>query len=150
MSLKFRKAFRFEGDVEEWIASQMIGYTLNAPCGQSPLGILRLDNDPAMNPTQLYEIPKIPFACESFDTVLSDPPWKLPYFERQQQFFELCHVVKTHGRIIFNAPWVPTAKCVELETVFVRPGKTPWANTSVVSLFRKTKSCAYADAGRPK
>lgn len=51
----------------------------------------------------------LPFKDNSFDTVISDPPWKaLSLNQRQQIFKEVVRVTKPTGKILYNSPWLPT------------------------------------------
>jgi hypothetical protein len=80
----------------------------------------------------------------TFDTVVSDPPWKIGFYQRMKPFFECVRVCKVRGRIIYNAYWIPTSKFVELKEVWVRQD-TDWSNTSVISVFKKTSDVPDAD-----
>ena len=63
---------------------------------------------------------KLPFKDNTFDTVISDPPWKINFFKRMKPFFEAVRVCKIGGRIIYNCTWRPTLKCVQLQEVIIR------------------------------
>ena len=78
----------------------------------------------------------LPFEDNTFDTVISDPPWRIGFYHRMKPFFECVRVCKVKGRIIYNAYWIPTSKLVRLEEVWVRQD-TDWSNTSVISVFEK-------------
>ena len=72
---------------------------------------------------------------------VSDPPWKISYYERFKPFFECVRVCKVGGKIIYNATWIPMtpSKDVKLEEVWVRQDND-FSNVSVISIFRKIKS----------
>ena len=135
--LKFKKSMIWEPSVEEFVKQQISGYTLNVPCGDSLLGNERVDMDAERNPTKIADMNEIPFANNTFDTVISDPPWHINFFHRPRQFFELIRVCKVGGKIIFNATWVPTSKAVELKEVWIRQS-TDFSNASMLSVFEKT------------
>lgn len=80
------------------------------------------------------------FPSNSFDTVVSDPPWKIGYYERFKPFFECVRVCKVGGLIIYNATWIPStpSKDAELMEIFVRQDND-FSNTSIISVFKKVK-----------
>jgi SAM-dependent methyltransferase len=67
----------------------------------------------------------LPFATGSFDYAICDPPWidvsDGDDGQRARLFRELCRVVKSGGRILFNATWLPSESLpVVLEDVIPR------------------------------
>lgn len=145
--LRFRTAMRWEPEVETFIRSHMTGKTLNVPCGKSLLGDVRVDNVlpdleiGVLNPTgfRLGDMSNLRemFGMDVFDTVISDPPWHLGFYQRPRQFFALVEVCKIGGRVIFNAPWIPETKYAVLEETWIRQS-APFSNASILSVFRKT------------
>ncbi len=79
---------------------------------------------------------KLPFGDNTFDTVISDPPWKIGFFQRQRPFFECVRVCKVGGFIIYNCTWKPISKYVKLEEQVIRTDNN-WANVSVIWIFQK-------------
>lgn len=136
--LTFKKSMVWEQEIEELIKSKIVGKSLNVCCGESKIGDVRVDIDPAMKPDIVADMNELPFEENSFDTVISDPVWKLNYYKRMKPFFECVRVCKVGGRIIYNATWIPTSKCVELEEIYVRQS-AQFGNVSVVCIFKKTK-----------
>lgn len=114
------------------------GYSLNICSGLSDLGDVKIDLDPKDPGIQKADMNNLPFADETFDVVLSDPPWKLNFFKRQKPFFEAVRVCKTGGAIIYNCVWKPVSKFIELEKVFIRTDNN-WSNISAVWIFKKTR-----------
>jgi len=137
--LLFRKAFVWEKEVEDFVRSQMFGRTLNVCCGASALGDTRVDILPPPETTAL------PFRNGEFDTVISDPPWEISYYRRMRPFFECNRVCKVGGRVIYNAKWIPEARSVRLEEVYVRR-TAQFGNVSVICLFTKLTD-EYDEAG---
>lgn len=132
---------------ESWVWPNLItkkiqflvkGYSLNVCSGLSELGDVRLDIDPKFPAVQKADMSDIPFKDETFDTIISDPPWKTNFFQRQRPFSEAVRVCKTGGRIIYNCVWRPVSKYVKLEKVFLRTDNN-WANISAVWIFKKIK-----------
>ena len=80
----------------------------------------------------------LPFPSNTFDTVVSDPPWKIGYYERFRPFFECIRVCKIGGRVIYNATWIPESTDVVLKNVYVRQDNT-FSTTSVISVFKKVR-----------
>jgi len=131
----------WEKEVEEFIKPRIQGYSLNIPCGQSQLGDIKIDNDINSSADRIADMMSIPYPNNYFDTVISDPPWKLNHFKRPKQFFELVRVCKVGGTIIFNATWIPESKCVRLDEIWVRQSAR-FGNVSIICLFTKTKTIA--------
>jgi hypothetical protein len=78
----------------------------------------------------------LPFADERFDTVISDPPWKINWFDRWRPFFELVRVCRIGGHVIFNSYYVPWSKQIQLLELYVRQDER-FANASVLSVFER-------------
>lgn len=138
--LAFRPAFVWEQEIEDFVKERIKGYSLNVPCGASSLGDVRLDVDASLSQREAYNFFKdeIPFSKNTFDTVISDPPWKLGHYFRPKLFFSLVDVCKVGGQIIYNAPWIPTSKFVELKETWIRQS-SQFSNVSIISVFEKVK-----------
>jgi hypothetical protein len=134
----------WETEVSEFIASHMKGYSLNVPCGSSLIGSVRVDIDPAVNPSRVGDMNKLDFPDSVFDSVTSDPPWKLNFYQRMRPFFECVRVCKVQGKIIYNAPWIPTSKAVKLEETWIRQS-AQFGNVSILSIFTKTTDAYNGD-----
>lgn len=149
--LTFRPAFMWETEVEDFVEERIKGYTLNVPCGNCKLGDVRLDIDPNLSMRGAYDFfkDKIPFEPETFDTVVSDPPWKVGHYFRPRLFFSLVDVCKVGGTIIYNATWVPTSKFVELKELWIRQS-SQFSNVSVISVFEKTKKTVVQKESKEK
>jgi len=122
--------------VEEFIRNKIKGYSLNVCSGLSHLGDKKIDLDPQDRSIIKADMKNLPFEDETFDTVFSDPPWKIGYFDRWKPFLECVRVCKVGGQIIYNAYWIPWSKQVELVDVFIRQD-SPFTNTSVISVFKR-------------
>ena len=140
--LQFREAFVWEKEISDFIKENAKGYTLNVPCGQSNIGHVRLDIDPKLSQFKVYDMFKeqLPYPNNTFDTVISDPPWKVGHYLRPRLFFELVRVCKIGGRIIYNATWIPSSKYVKLMQVWIRQSGS-FANVSLISIFEKIDHC---------
>ena len=145
--LEFRKAFVWEKEVEEFVKSEMKGYTLNVPCGKSQLGDERLDIDENLSMRKAYDMfkNKLPFPNNVFDTVISDPPWAMGHYLRPRLFFELVRVCKIGGMIIYNATWLPTSKFTVLKKTLIRQSGN-FSNCSILSVFEKIAHCPEEEA----
>lgn len=139
--LKFRPAFRWEKTVEEYVQSRIIGRSINVPCGESMIGDVRVDGTMKPNVTNVFTCFKneifAPFPSRSFDTVISDPPWKIAFFDRPQWFFECVYLAKLGGRIIYNATWIPESRATQLEETVIRQSGN-FTDASIISIFTKT------------
>lgn len=138
--LDFREAFLWEDEVEEFVKKRIKGYSLNVPCGKSKLGDVRLDLRQDLSMREAYNFFKdeIPFPHNTFDTVISDPPWKIGHYFRPRLFFKLVEVCKVGGIIIYNATWIPTSKYVKLKETWIRQS-SQFSNVSIISIFQKIK-----------
>jgi hypothetical protein len=140
--LQFREAFIWEKEIEDFVKEKMQGYTLNVPCGQSKLGDERLDIDKRFSMKKAYDMFKenLPYKNNTFDTVISDPPWKVGHYFRPRLFFELVRVCKIGGHIIYNATWIPQSKHTKLIETHIRQSAS-FGNVSIISIFEKTSHC---------
>jgi len=94
-------------EVECYLASKLIGFTLHVCCGMSKLGDVRLD---------LYEkdvdvigdAARLPFADRTFDTVLIDPPYNSKFQWMHDMLNELHRLACK--RIIFQHWFSPIDK----------------------------------------
>lgn len=127
--------------VTAFVKSLIQGKSLNVCAGQNPICDVNMDLDPKDKSILKGDMRLLPFKTASFDTVVSDPPWKIGYYERFKPFFECVRVCKVGGRIIYNATWIPSCPSgdVELEKVYVRQDND-FSNTSIISVFRKLKA----------
>lgn len=124
--------------VTDFVKGKIRGYSLNVCAGKNPLCDVNLDLDPTDRTIIKGDMSLLPFKSNSFDTVVSDPPWKISYYQRFKPFFECVRVCKVGGIIIYNATWIPSTPSgdVVLEDIFVRQDNV-FANTSLISIFRK-------------
>ena len=122
--------------VDDKIKQLIHGYTLNCPAGLSEIGDVKGDLEPQAEGIKQMDMTKLPFKDNTFDTVISDPPWKINFFKRMKPFFETVRVCKVGGRIIYNCTWKPVSKYVKLEKTIIRTD-TNWAMVSVIWIFKK-------------
>ena len=134
--LTFKRSMVWESEIENYVKNRIKGYSLNIPAGSSKLGDIRADIAPQLPEVIKEDMLNLSFKKNIFDTVISDPPWKLNYFHRMRQFFELVRVCKVNGRIIFNATWLPESKAVQLEEIWVRQSAR-FGNISIMAVFKK-------------
>ena len=91
----FRPHWADSPDVERWLDREMfVGETLNFPCGESQVGDVRADTDPAVTPDVLADLDDIPFADGSFDTVYCDPPYSKHAYDKNQWAIRLWDVAR--------------------------------------------------------
>lgn len=122
--------------VTEKLRPLINGCSINVCCGLSPLGDIKVDIEPRHAGVTKADMNDLPYADNSFDTVISDPPWKLEFFKRMLPFRECVRICKVDGRIIYNCIWRPVNKYVELERAILRTDNN-FANVSVIWIFRK-------------
>lgn len=140
--LKLKASWLWEKEIEDFVKEHMKGYTLNVPCGQCQLGDVRLDIDEKLSMKETYNMFKqqLPYPPCTFDTVISDPPWKIGYYLRPRLFFELVRVCKVGGRIIYNATWIPESKFTKLISCHIRQSSS-FGNVSILAIFEKIGHC---------
>ena len=126
--------------VTEFVKNRIEGHSLNICAGKNMICDVNLDLDPKDRSILKGDMRLLPFGTGTFDTVISDPPWKIGYYERFRPFFEAVRVCKVGGRIIYNAYWIPMTPSgdVELLETWIRQDKN-FTNASVISIFRKIK-----------
>ena len=133
-----QQSWVWEKEVIDFFSERIEGHSLNVCCGLSELGDVRVDIDPKDFSVAKADMKDLPFDSNTFDTVFSDPPWKIGFYDRFRPFFEMVRVAKVGGLIMLNAYWIPTAANVSREEIWVK-AKRDFTNTSIISLFRKTR-----------
>ncbi len=137
---RWRQSWRFPRYVEEWFKEFCShGHSLNVCCGRSNIGDVRIDLDPNSTATIISPYHKLPLEDCTFDRVMSDPPWYIPFFHRMWPFYELVRVCKVGGLVAYNATWIPASKSVALMDTYVRQD-TDFGIASIVSVFQKYTS----------
>ena len=91
--------------VSDVLQNLLIPKSLHVCAGLSPLGDVRFDNDPANNPDVVGDAACLPFADESFASVLCDPPCNGKFQWNHDLLKELSRVAKK--RIIFQHWFIP-------------------------------------------
>lgn len=81
----------------------------------------------------------LPFEDNSFDTVISDPPWlDLSSNEREDMFKEVVRVTTPDGKILYNATWIPNDKHTRQFELRFRQQKQFWGGPSFAAFYRRT------------
>lgn len=135
-----QKCWVWNGDVISFVSKWIKGYSLNVCAGKNPICDINLDLDPKDRTILKGDMRLLPFDDNTFDTVVSDPPWKIGYYERFRPFFECVRVCKIGGRIVYNATWIPMCPSgdVELKEVWVRQDSN-FTNSSIICIFKKVQ-----------
>lgn len=133
---KFRRAWSWPLEIENKIRSLCEGLTLHVCSGDSTIGDVRLDlTKPATIKGDMFHLP---FRPESFDTVLCDPPWHLPYHLRGKLLRQLRDCLKGGGRLIFNCFWFPKTRGLDVDKeIFVGVPNNLWRNASLLITARR-------------
>ncbi len=124
--------------VTHFVKSRLHGHTLNVCAGRNPIASVNLDLDPHARGVIKGDMRRLPFEPHTFDVVVSDPPWKIAFFDRHRPFYECVRVCKIGGTIIYNATWIPESTDARLDEVHVRQDGR-YMTASVISVFRKMK-----------
>ncbi len=116
--LRYRKAWRWPQQVEDYIASRARGFTIHVCNGNSQLGDLKVDLTSDITDLR-GDARCLPLKDDVADTVICDPPWEIPYHHRGQLLKELRRIIKPGGQLIFNAPWSPKCPGLPVEEILV-------------------------------
>lgn len=136
---KLTRSWVWDKKVNDFVKERVIGKSINICAGLSTVGDVKIDLDPKNSKIGRADMCNLPYKDEEFDTVISDPPWKIGFFQRMKPFFEAIRVCKVGGRIIYNCTWKPISRCVELEEAIIRTDNN-WSNVSVIWIFKKIKN----------
>jgi hypothetical protein len=128
-------------EVSEVLQSLLISRSLHVCCGHSPLGDIRCDFDAETNPDVLCDAANLPFADESFESVLCDPPFNGRFQWNHDVLSELSRV--TSKRIIFQHWFIPSDPDglwkkwhkFQLSEVYIWQPKTYFGRVQVISVF---------------
>lgn len=136
----FEDSWRWPREVRHYVRGQVDDYdtVLNVCAGQSEIGDVQLDADPSHDPDVVGGMRNLPFGRDSFDAVVSDPPWRMGYHQRFKPFYEAIRVCKPGGIIVYNARWVGETDRARLVEKRIRQDD-PWANVSVITVWQKTQ-----------
>jgi hypothetical protein len=92
------------GEVEAYIASKLIPWSLHACCGLSQLGDVRVDlHEPTAD--RQCDVTNLPYSDNQFKTVLCDPPYNGSFRWNHDMLKELSRVASQ--RIIFQHWFIP-------------------------------------------
>ena len=135
-----QKCWIWNDDVTNFVKTRIKGYSLNVCAGKNPICDVNIDLYPQDKSIMKGDMRLLQFESNTFDTVISDPPWKISYYERFKPFFECVRVCKVGGTIIYNATWIPSCPSgdVELLDIYVRQDNS-FSNTSIICVFKKLK-----------
>ena len=124
---------------------------LNPFGGHSPIG-LRCDIDPACKPHVLCDALRLPFAAESFATVIFDPPYNLTNIDRRAHHLDtaigqalMC--LRAGGHMLYIHTVCPrTYKHIPIIATHFLAGT--WNHVRIVCVFRKHKHIQFDEKGR--
>ena len=137
---KFKQTWSWPKEIEDFIASKIKGKSLHVCCGQSTIGDIKVDLYIERADVTKADMFHLPYKNSSFDTVICDPPWELPYHLRHKLLWELCRVLKKGGRLLFNAFWWPKSKTLAVKEWWVGIPKSTWRNVSLLIVAEKVKT----------
>jgi len=130
-------------EVSNVIRDLLIPTSLHVCCGRSPLGDLRVDNDPDNEPDLLIDdAAHLPFDDESFESVLCDPPYNGKMQWNHDLLSELSRVASQ--RIIFQHWFIPAdpdglwkkwKDRFALSAAYVWQPRTYFGRAQVISVF---------------
>jgi hypothetical protein len=91
--------------VHSVLGELLIPNSLHVCLGHSPLGDIRVDADKLVSPHIICDASRLPFADQSFNSVLCDPPYNGRFQWNHDMLSELSRVAKR--RIIFQHWFIP-------------------------------------------
>lgn len=91
-------------DLEAWLYKRFIGRVLHVCCGKSQIGNCRVDWSDSSADVHA-DAARLPFAAQSWDTVLADPPYNGVFQWNHDMLAELARV--SRQRIIFQHWFLP-------------------------------------------
>ena len=135
-SISAHPKWTFNIQLKTWFQKRMKGYTLHVPCGKTRFpNAINVDLDPNSVADIIADMFHLPFKSNTFDTIISDPPYKLAYDKRAKWVRELLRVVKKeHGsRILLKLDFIPYfGPQWDLKELVVYQGKRYWAHVSLL------------------
>jgi len=139
---KYQKLWTFPERTADFCKSKMFGKTLHVCCGNSILGDIRIDIEKqeiqdSKSGFKMGDMYNLPVENNTFDSVLIDPPWHIPYNKRMAFMYEIRDKLKINGILLLNAPFVPRVKCMKLIDVYYGERAFGMANVSLISIFKK-------------
>jgi len=128
-------------EVTELIGSLLIPKSLHVCCGLSRLGDWRVDKDESVEPNQIADAAALPFADQSWESVLCDPPYNGKFRWNHDMLSELSRVAKQ--RIIFQHWFIPADANglwkkwhrFQLSAVYIWQPRTYFGRVQVISVF---------------
>ena len=142
---KLQRAWIWNRNVAEFVRERVRGYSLNVCSGLNGIGDVKVDFEPKeegiLKSTKdiiKNDMKNLQFGDNTFDTVISDPPWEVGYYDRWKPFFECVRVCREGGLIIYNAYWIPESKLTQLKEVWIRQDGA-FTNCSVISIHEKIR-----------
>lgn len=86
----------------------------------------------------------LPFDSNTFDTVVSDPPWlSISQQNRETLFTEILRVTKPGGQIIYNATWIPDEELAHRTDLRFRQQLDFWGGPSFIAFYNTQPETVY-------
>ena len=127
--------------VEEYLTGLLVGRTLHLCCGESQLGDVRLDNDPAHAPDVMGDAAHTDFENKSFGTVLCDPPYDGDFQWNHDLLTEMARLASR--RIVFQHWFIPAddegfykkSHVFRMASIAVWQPRTYFGRAQLISVF---------------
>jgi hypothetical protein len=128
--MTFRESWIWPRDVKRWFVRETSDLEDPCPrpivhlaCGSSKLGEIRVDKyHPGANVRASFFA--LPFAEGSIGTVILDPPYDIQTNQRILLHKEVARVLRTGGRLLWCAPWIPDNGNFSIERIVVASLRT--------------------------
>jgi hypothetical protein len=130
--------------IEKLLLGKLVGRALHVCCGHSFLGDVRFDLDPSVGPDLVGDAARLPFADNSFHTVLCDPPYNGKFQWNHDMLSELPRVASK--RIIFQHWFLPANKDGRFKKAQEKFGLTEVYNWQPRTYFGRVQVISIFDA----
>lgn len=128
-------------EITDVLKTLLISKSLHVCCGLSSLGDVRCDFDDVVDPDVVCDAASLPFADESFASVLCDPPYNGQFQWNHDLLKELSRVAAK--RIIFQHWFIPADPDglwkkwhkFQLTEAFIWQPRTYFGRVQVISVF---------------
>jgi len=127
--------------VESVLRGHLIPTSLHVCSGHNLLGDIRVDSDRAVSPDIVCDAARLPFADQSFNSVLCDRPYNGRFQWNHDMLFELSRLA--HRRIIFQHWFIPADRHgrwkklhkFQMTSVYAWQPKTYFERAQIITVF---------------
>lgn len=135
----YNDQWQWSEGVTKTVTSLMRSPSLKVCTGETPACDHNLDKDPLPGVTMVADMFSLPYQDNTFEFVVSDPPWRQKTLsERQLLWDEVFRVTQPGGLIVYNATWIPEHERAVVREEGFRQEDSFWGNNSFLMVYQKT------------